>query len=174
MSDYLIHLKNILVHFGEKVILGGLAALLTDDLALLFFLFVVVELLDIFTRVIAESSKLYQERKKKEGTVWDYIKYIPTAHRARRIKSERMRSGFCGKMVTYCIVLLLAASVDAALAIAHAPKMIMTASVTVLGLTEALSVLENLTEAGVGVVADIKDKILKQSQKEAQKDGEKK
>ena len=61
-------------------------------------------------------------------------------------------------MLLYLILLLTSSLVDAALSIGKAPKMLTTIVVVVLASTEALSIMENLSECGVAVIATIKDK----------------
>ena len=64
-------------------------------------------------------------------------------------------------LVVYLILLLVAASVDAALFISHVPRAMLSIVVTVLATTEALSICENLAECGVEVIKVIKDRINK-------------
>lgn len=160
MEQIFKYYDKILDSLVAKVIAGAFGAVFNNDLAVLFVLFVVIEVLDIVTRCIAESAKLYKERKHKDGNVYEYIMYFRAAHKARRINSGQMRSGFCAKMITYCIVLILSATADGILVTAHLPKLLTSATVSVLAVTEALSVLENLTDAGIGTVSKIKEKII--------------
>jgi hypothetical protein len=62
-------------------------------------------------------------------------------------------------MLLYLFLLLTGALVDAALQIGHTPRVVTTIIVVVLGSTEALSILENLSECDIGVVSKIRDKV---------------
>ena len=62
-------------------------------------------------------------------------------------------------MLVYMILIFVAASVDAALKIAHMPVMLLAIVTTTLTVTEALSIFENLSECGVGIIKTISDKL---------------
>ena len=81
------------------------------------------------------------------------------ARKWRWIKSTGLRDGFCDKMLVYLILLLVAALVDGALIIGHVPPVMRMVTTTVLATTEALSICENLGEAGVSVVKEIQKKL---------------
>lgn len=80
------------------------------------------------------------------------------ARKWRFIRSTGLRDGFCDKMILYLILLLTSSLVDTALQIGHAPRMLTTIVVVVLSSTEALSIMENLSECGVGIVSTIREK----------------
>ena len=159
------YLRSIGDYLQYKVLAGLWATLWSDDLPQLFFLFIFLELLDIFTRWLALSAACYKAiYPQSKGNLFIYLRFMYQARRWRFIRSTGLRDGFCDKVLTYCLLLLLAATVDAALSIGHAPRIMLTVTVSVLAMTEGLSVLENMGEAGVTVIKDIKAKLLKKKE----------
>ena len=156
------YLTAIADYWEGKVLAGLFAAVFSDDLLILLCIFVALECMDIFTRWLSLSRQcflaIYQN---VPCSLWRAFTFIWQARKWRFIKSAGLRDGFCDKMLIYLTLLLLAALVDGALYIAHSPRVLLTITVTVLAATEALSILENLSETGVGVVAKIKDKFMK-------------
>lgn len=152
-------MNETLSQFLLKVGAGLVSAVLVDSLAVVFIMFVVLEILDILTRCIAESAKLYKEQHATAGNIYKYIKYMNIAHKKRYINSEKLREGFCSKMVTYCIVLLLVCCVDAVLANIAVPKFFAKATLSVFVISEALSILENIEDCGVTQVTKVISKI---------------
>lgn len=151
------YFEQIFVYWKEKIFLGLWATFWSDDLPKLFLLFIFIELLDIFTRWLAQSKKCYHALypNMKVG-LWTYFKFLWQARKWRFINSGSWRNGFCDKMLVYLLLFFLSATVDATLAIAHVPRALLTVVVTVLSTTEALSILENLSECGVEIIPEIK------------------
>ncbi len=132
----------------------------------LVVIFFVLEVLDVFTRWIALSAKLWKDMyPQTKGTVWQYIKFCWQAHRWRYIKSEAMRNQFISKISTYCIILLFASLCDVAMMIAKFPLAFLLPAITgILCCTELLSCLENLAEAGVDVAKELIDIVKKRKE----------
>lgn len=153
------YVSAIFDYWYAKVWLGLIASLWSDDLPILFCLFVLLEIIDILTRWLALTADWYKKTYPQcKGNLFIYCKWILQARRWRWIKSTGLRDGFCNKMLVYLILLLLSATVDGALAIAHMPRILLSIVVTVLAATEALSILENLNECDVAVIKQIKEK----------------
>lgn len=154
------YINNILEYWQYKIFAGLWATFWSDDLLQLFLLLCLLEFLDIFTRWLALSKACYKAiYPLSPCSVWRAICFLWQARKWRFIKSTGLRDGFCDKIIIYLLLLLLSATVDASLSLAHAPRACLTVVVTVLSTTEALSILENLSEAGVEVVSKIKDKM---------------
>lgn len=154
------YINNLLEYFQYKILAGLFASFWSDDLLILFLLFIGLEFIDIFTRWIALSKSCWKALYPQTYcSMWRAITFMWQSRKWRFIRSTGLRDGFCDKMPVYLILLLLSATVDACLSIAHAPRACLTIVVTVLATTEALSILENLSEAGVGVVDKIKKKL---------------
>lgn len=157
MQKYFLELCN---YWQYKVLAGLWATFWSDDLPQLFLLFLLLEILDIFTAWLRLSRQCYVAiYPNSPGNLWIYVKFIWQARKWRYIKSAGLRDGFCDKMLTYLLLLLVAATVDAALAIGHSPRVFLTVTVSVLATTEALSIFENLSDAGVAIVSTIREKI---------------
>ena len=159
MHKYMVEVKDYIQY---KIIFGLVASVFTDDFFKLLCIFALLEFMDIFTRWLSLSRQcflaIYQN---VPCSLWRAFTFMWQARKWRFIKSAGLRDGFCDKMLIYLTLLLLAALVDGALYIAHSPRVLLTITVTVLAATEAISILENLSETGVGVVAKIKDRFLK-------------
>lgn len=150
--------QAITQYWQEKVFFGLWTAFYSDDLPVLILLFALLQLLDLFTRWLALTvdwhKKVYPESPCDLLTA---VRWMWQARKWRWIKSSGVKAG-CNKMFTYLLLILLAATVDAALAVAHTPRLLLSVVVVVLATTEALSVMENLSDAGVEVVTVIMKK----------------
>lgn len=156
MYRYVVELKNY-IHY--KIVLGLVASVFTDDFFKLLCIFVLLEFLDIFTRWLAQSKKCYRAiYPKSPCNLWTCFCFLWQARKWRFIRSTGLRDGFCDKMLLYLILLLTSSLVDTALQIGHTPKVLTTIVTVVLSSTEALSIMENLSESGVTLVGQIKDK----------------
>ena len=154
------YIQSVFEYWQYKILAGIWASFWSDELLVLFCLFIALEFLDIFTRWLALSKKCFRDiYPQTPCSTWRAFKFLWQARSWRYIKSGGLRDGFCDKMLVYMLLLLLAATVDATLAIAHVPRAFLTIIVTVLSTTEALSILENLSDAGVSVVEKINEKI---------------
>lgn len=153
MQKYITECLN---YWEYKILAGLWAAVYTDELPILFLMFVGLEMMDIFTRWLALSYACHKAMYPQTPcNLWQSFKFLWQARKWRWIRSTGLRDGFCDKMLIYLILLLLAATVDGALAIGHMPRVLLTIVVTVLATTEALSVLENLSECDVPVIKQI-------------------
>ena len=161
------HLQNIGQYIQYKILAGAWAVFWTDDLPRLFLLFVGLELMDIFTRWIALSFDWFKKTYPQTPcNLWTAVCWMWQARKWRWIKSTGLRDGFCDKMLTYLLLLLMAALVDGALLIVHIPARVLLTIVTVvLATTEGLSIIENLGECGVAVVGEIKRRFVEKINK---------
>lgn len=164
------YLNNVFDYFEYKILAGLWAALYSDEILILFLLFLFLEILDVFTRWLAQSCKCWRALyPQSPGNLWIYFKFLYQAWRWRFVNSSSFRggfgSGFCGKMLTYLLLLLVAAAVDGALMLAHVPKMFLSIIVTALVTTEVCSICENLGEADVPFIGIIKREIDKKLNK---------
>ena len=164
-------LKAVAQHPVEKITASVVMASLLD-IAVIFLFFIALAVIDIITRCIAMSAALWKDTYpaaivEKRGNLWNYIKWIPSAHRWRYIDSEAMRLGFCSKLLVYMLLIIAAFFGDMALAVKGIPQAFTVLVVAALAFTEMLSVLENLGEAGVNVAKDLR--AIVQKKKEALK-----
>ena len=151
--------RSVCEHLPAKLLAGAGVATITDAMGVhlqLIFIFLLLEILDVFTRWIALSAKLWHDMyPQTPGSVWQYVRFIRQAHCWRYIKSEAMRNQFISKIGTYCIILLFTALCDVAMILAKGPAFLLPIITAVLSCTELLSCLENLNECGVSVAGEL-------------------
>lgn len=155
MYKYIIQVVD---YWQYKVIAGLVAVIFTEDFFKLLLLLTLLEFLDIFTRWLALSMRCYKDIYPQSPCgLWKALKWMWQARKWRYIRSTGLRDGFCDKMILYLILLLVGALVDSAYSISHAPKVLSAVIVVVLSSTEALSILENLSECNIPIVSRIKE-----------------
>ncbi|MBQ9698240.1 MAG: phage holin family protein [Acidaminococcaceae bacterium] len=152
--------KNIISDLPVKLAASAGVATIAEAMGVqvqLFLIFCALACLDVFTRWIALSYKLWGDMYPQTPcTVWQATKFIRQAHRWRYIKSEAMRNQFISKIGTYGVILLFASLCDVAMMIAKAPVAFLLPVITaVLSCTELLSCLENLSECNVSVAGEL-------------------
>lgn len=163
MHKYVVELCNYL---QQKVIAGLIVAIFSDSFFKLLIIFTGLEFLDIFTRWLCQSRKCFISiYPNTECSLWRAFTFMWQARKWRYIRSTGLRDGFCDKMLLYLLLLLTASFVDVALQIGNAPRVLTTIVVIVLSSTEALSILENLAECRVEMVATIRDRFLEKIKK---------
>ena len=122
--------------------------------AALFFAFGLVVFLDLFTRWLAISHKRLIAIREDGGLINAFFG-IPAAHRAGLINSYVMRKTFFSKMFTYLLLIFVASLVDYMVCRSGGNAIASSTVITYLAMTELLSVVENLDEAGVSAVHDL-------------------
>ena len=149
MNDVVNTLRNLANDMAIKLLASSILAALFYH-AMLFGLFGCVVFLDLFTRWLALSHQ-HLVTHKQEATLVDCLYGIPSAHKAGLISSYVMRKAFFSKMITYLVLIIGALIVD---------YMIKgSVVITYLSMTELLSIVENLDEAGVSAMHDLIDLI---------------
>lgn len=158
MHKYVVELTD---YWQYKVAAGLFTLIFSDDFFQLILCFCLIECLDIFTRMLAQSKAcwvaLYPQTK---VGVWRYFTFMWQARKWRFIKSDGLRQG-ADKILTYLLLLLTSALVDTAFSIGHVKVFTLTTLVVgFLGMTESLSILENISEiSSINVITKIKDKV---------------
>ena len=128
-----------------KVIAGAVLGLVTHKYSILMIGFGVLLYLDILTKWIAISYAYLVEQGNEAPAFFDAVKGINSARKARKINSTEMRTRGVSKLFVYCICFLMAAIFD---------LMSMVQIVCgYLAMNEALSIIENLGDAGVKSMA---------------------
>ena len=161
-------LKNVTSNGVEKIVASAVGATVFD-LGTIFALFIALEVIDIFTRLIAEGARLYKNMYdakivEKRGRLLVYIKYIWQAHKFRYVDSTALRDGFWSKTIVYFILIFVGFLGDTILRINHVPQFVLLIFCGILVCTEVLSILENLGECDVSSVEDIKKLINKRKE----------
>lgn len=157
MDNVLNTLQNLSHNMALKLLASSIMVALFYH-AVLFGLFGCVVSLDLFTRWLALSHQNLVSRK-KEATLVDCLYSIPQAHKAGLISSYVMRKAFFSKMVTYLLLIIGASIVDYMIKDSGGGVMAVSLVITYLSMTELLSIVENLDEAGVSAMHDLIDLI---------------
>lgn len=155
------NIVNTLRNLSNDVLIKLLASSIIVALfyhAMLFGLFGCVVFLDLFTRWLALSHQNLVTQK-QEATLVDCLYGIPQAHRTGLISSYVMRKTFFSKMVTYLLLIIGASIVDYMINGSGGSVMAVSLVITYLSMTELLSIVENLDEAGVSAMHDLIDLI---------------
>lgn len=128
----------------------------------LLFAFVGLVVIDLFTKWIALSREHLMKRKRKTPpTLWQCFCNILKARRAGYIKSEPMKHRFLGKILVYFFVVFAGGLADYIMTVMEKPTWAVLLLVGYLSITEMISIMENLQDAGVeeaGKLHDILEK----------------
>ena len=157
MDDIANTLKNLTHDMVLKLLASSILVALFYH-AVLFAMFGAMVFLDLFSRWLALSHQ-YLVTHKQEATLIDCFLGIKKAHKAGLISSYVMRKTFFSKMITYLILIIGASIVDYMIKGAGGGVMAVSLVITYLSMTELLSIVENLDEAGVSAMHDLIDLI---------------
>lgn len=125
----------------------GMACSMHGQLLLAFVGLVVI---DLFTKWIALSREHLMKRKRKTPpTLWQCFCNILKARRAGYIKSEPMKHRFLGKILVYFFVVFAGGLADYIMTVMEKPTWAVLLLVGYLSITEMISIMENLQDAGV-------------------------
>lgn len=161
-------LKKITDKGLEKLAVSAMSATLFD-LSEMFVLFIVLEMVDIFSACIRQSAILWQRMYDKQiiekrGNLLNYIRWIWQAHHWRFIDSSALRDGFFSKTITYFLIIFVGFIGDEILHIKGIPQFVLAIFIAVLVCTETLSILENLDSAGIKLAKDLRSLIQKRKE----------
>lgn len=120
--------------------------------------FAVLVFIDLATKWLS-LSKMHLENQSKEISLFAEVKNIPNARRAGHISSTEMKNRFFGKILIYCLLTFSGGMVDLMLIGQARPAMAVALVVGYLSVTELLSIVENLEDAGVEEARKLKDLI---------------
>lgn len=140
---------SLMSYLPIKVIVGVFMAFVLNAEAIIFMSFAWLVFLDCFTRWIAISYGFLLEQGEEKPSLWTSIKGVPAARRAGRIKSSIMREQGIAKLIVYMICLFGAALCDLISFEMHGPTDLTNLVVSYMTITELLSIVENLSDAGV-------------------------
>ena len=125
----------------------GVACSMHGQLLLAFVGLVIV---DLVTKWIALSKEyLCKKKRRKNTTLWQCVTSIPAARKAGYIKSEAMKHRFLGKIVVYLCVVFAGGLADYIMVVMEKPTWAVLLLVGYLSITEMISIMENLQDAGV-------------------------
>lgn len=142
-------LTNVFAAYSLKITVAVFAVLANIHIHLLA-VFALLVALDTVTKWIAISYSYNQCH-----SMFDAIRLIPQAHRARAIDSHEMRTGFYTKMITYLVLVAAAFLVDSEFFTLNNSPVFVKLVVTYLSVTELLSITENLNDAGISCLSNL-------------------
>ena len=140
--------KELFLAFPIKFT-GSVVFLSLGQHALLFLCFSALVAMDVFSRWLAISAGLLRKEGQKDPTLLAMILAIPQARKLGLIESAVMRERGLSKILMYTLCVLAAALADWFLSLGGSPSGMAFLVVSYLTSTEALSVIENLSEAGL-------------------------
>ena len=153
-------LENVLNMAPLKTALGAIIAALLYNHVIKFYCFVGLVFLDCFTRWLAISHDyLVANEKKEKPSLWKSFCSISRARAAGKISSTIMRERGLSKIMVYIVAVFTSAISDKLLLSIGSQPWLVSLIIGYLTVTEALSVVENLSDAGVGSLGRIIDKI---------------
>ena len=153
-------LENVLNMAPLKTALGAIIAALLYKHVIMFYCFVGLVFLDCFTRWLAISHDyLVANEKKEKPSLWKSFCSISRARAAGMISSTIMRERGLSKIMVYIVAVFTSAISDKLLLSIGSQPWLVSLIIGYLTVTEALSVVENLSDAGVGSLGRIIDKI---------------
>jgi len=124
----------------------------------LLLAFVALVIIDLVTKWIALSKEYLTKRKRKKNvTLWKCVVNIPAARAAGYIKSEAMKHRFLCKIIVYLLVVFAGALADHIMMTMDKPQWAVVLLVGYLSVTELISILENLQDAGVEEAGQLHD-----------------
>ena len=162
-------LKTVTDKGIEKLAASAVGATLVD-IGTIFLLLMVLEIIDIFTACIYQSSLLWKKMYspqivEKRGTLINYVRWIWQAHHWRYVDSYALRDGFCSKTIIYSLLLITGFLIDLILKISHSPiQPALVIVCCVLSITEGISICENLDSAGIKIAGEIRGLLKKRKE----------
>ena len=150
---------NFFGNFWVKATASAVLTVTGRQHAVLFLCFVLLVFLDCLTRWIAISYRHLVEQGEEHPSLIRAIFKITAARRAGKIESRVMKEqGLC-KLFLYGVCVIVACVVDLMMATLHAPGWMVNLMVSYMAITETLSVVENLSDAGVDSLARLVEKL---------------
>ncbi|WP_456060965.1 phage holin family protein [Anaerosinus massiliensis] len=116
--------------------------------------FVTLVFIDLLTRWIAICYEHLSENAQSTD-LFSCITDIPKAIREGYINSNAMKHRFTGKILVYVILTIVAVKADELIVISSESPVLLKATWVYLAITEAISILENLRDAGIEQANDL-------------------
>lgn len=155
------HLKNIIDNLPFSMGASVVTYVFTSSLGIhleMFLIFAILVCLDILTRWLACSSRLWKALyPQSHSTLYDCFILMWQSRRWRFFDSTRMRKGFKSKMLTYLLLMLASGATDWMVSTYGGRGYTLLITVYILTATELISCMENLEETGcVSVATELK------------------
>ena len=131
-----------------KISLAGTLSFFFGSHGTALLAFIVLILIDLFTKWLALAYKylLDQGMCREQVGLWQCTRNMKKAFANRYITSEMMKTKFAGKVILYMILVVAVVQVDH---MAGGDGVFLGTAWYYLAATEALSIVENLRDAGV-------------------------
>lgn len=140
---------------------AGMAFLTFETQFIMFMVFIFLVFMDCFTRWMAIGAAWLKGQGNMNPGLWEACRAIPAARRAGLISSQVMKKQGMEKLILYNVSVMTAAGADFLLENSGATPFLTSAIVSYLVVTETLSIIENLSEAGAGGFAHLANKLRK-------------
>lgn len=118
--------------------------------------FVVLIVIDLITKWNQLSYQYLKDCQKNSDLICSILS-IPAAWKAGYINSDAMKHRFSGKIIFYIFVTIMAVSADNMVKLAGETPVLLKVAWIYLATTEAISVLENLRDAGIEQAGSLLD-----------------
>lgn len=150
--------EKLLDLFPLKVTSTMILLFFMDVRTVLFLAFAILVILDCFTRWTAISFRNIERISFEKPTLLQSLLGIPQARRDGKIRSGAMRQGM-DKILIYLLCTMAASSCDLIFELLHTPAWMTSFVVGYMSVTEILSIIENLSDAGVESLGRLADKL---------------
>ena len=140
---------------------AGMTFLTFETQFIMFMVFIFLVFMDCFTRWMALGAAFLKNHGHAEPGLWEACRAIPTARRAGLISSQVMKKQGMEKLILYNVSVMTAAGADFLLKSSGTAPFLTSAIVSYLVVTETLSIIENLSEAGVGSLEKLAQQVRK-------------
>ncbi len=151
--------QNLISNFWTKAAMSAVLTVTGQQHVTLLACFSLLVVLDCLTRWIAISYGFLRDQGEEQPSLIRSICRIPAARRAGKIDSRTMKEqGLC-KLLLYAVCVIMACLVDVMMVTIHAPGWMVNLMVSYMAITETLSVIENLSDAGVDSLSRLAAKL---------------
>lgn len=140
---------------------AGMAFLTFETQFIMFMVFIFLVFMDCFTRWMALGAAFLKNHGHAEPGLWEACRAIPAARRVGLISSQVMKKQGMEKLILYNVSVMTAAGADFLLKSSGTAPFLTSAIVSYLVVTETLSIIENLSEAGVGSLEKLAQQVRK-------------
>lgn len=140
---------------------AGMTFLTFETQFIMFMVFIFLVFMDCFTRWMALGAAFLKNHGHADPGLWEACRAIPAARRAGLISSQVMKKQGMEKLILYNVSVMTAAGADFLLKSSGTAPFLTSAIVSYLVVTETLSIIENLSEAGVGDLEKLAQQVRK-------------
>lgn len=140
---------------------AGMTFLTFETQFIMFMVFIFLVFMDCFTRWMALGAAFLKNHGHAEPGLWEACRAIPAARRAGLISSQVMKKQGMEKLILYNVSVMTAAGADFLLKSSGTAPFLTSTIVSYLVVTETLSIIENLSEAGAGSLEKLAQQVRK-------------